>query len=110
MKLLEENTNEEIEKYRSLLNQALAKKFRDEFTFDQIKFPPNQKIVKGVTYIQCYVRIPQVSIKNDNTKSMGELRIHLGKDPEVSEKLKHSGVRDKLVNDIKELINKKFNL
>lgn len=110
MRLLEQNTNEEIEKYRILLNQALAKKFRDELTFEQIRFPTNQKLVKGVTYIQGYVNVPQATIKNQETKSKGEIRFHLGKEPEVSEKLQHSGVRNKLVNDIKELINKKFNL
>ena len=109
MRLLEQNTNEEIEKYRVLLNQSLAKKYRDEeLSYDKIRFI--DKTVKETTYLSGYITIPQCTFKGNQYKSIGEVRFNLGKKNEVMKQLEHLGLRDKLINEIKKRINEKFNL
>ena len=109
MKLLKEDVNEDIEKYKKLLNQSLAVKYRDEdLSYEKIKFL--DKEISGIRYIQCYISIPQCSIKNDSSKSLGEIRFHIGKSEDVIRQLEHHGLRDKLVNEIKKRINERFEL
>jgi hypothetical protein len=106
---IDENTIEEIEKYKKLLNQSLAKKYRDEqLSYDKIKFLDEE--IRGIRYIQCYVTIPQITIKNDPFKSMGALRFHIGKSEDVIRQLEQPNLRDKLVNEIKKRINKRFDI
>jgi hypothetical protein len=108
MKLLKEDVNEEIEKYKKLLNQSLAVKYRDEeLSYDKIRFI--DKPVRGYDYIRCYINIPQCSIKNDSPKP-NEIRFQLGKREDVIRQLEKPDLRDKLVNEIKNRINEKFDI
>ena len=106
---IDENTIEEIAKYKKLLNQSLAKKYRDEeFSYDKIKFL--DKEIGGIRYMHCYITIPQITIKNDPFKPMGNIRFHIGKSQDVIRQLEQPALRDKLVNEIKKRINERFDL
>lgn len=106
---IDETTIEDVAKYKKLLNQSFAKKYRDEeLSYEKIKFL--DKEIGGIRYMHCYVTIPQITIKNDPFKPLGAIRFHIGKSEDVIRQLEQPALRDKLVNEIKKRINERFDL
>jgi hypothetical protein len=106
---IDQNTIEDIAKYKKLLNQSLAVKYRDEeLSYENIKF--TDRPIRGHNYIRGYITIPQCSIKNDPIKPLGLMFFHLGKSEDVIRQLEQPALRDKLVNEIKKRINERFDL